>query len=93
MIELHTGTFALTTGKEHNDELTRLQNGSDLGNELGLQVNAGHGIHLENINELFSVKHLKEFNVGHTLISRSIFIGLRAAVAEMRSAIAKYPTG
>ncbi len=93
MIELHTGTFALTTGEEHSAELTRLQVGADLGNELGLQVNAGHGIHLDNLKELFSVKNLKEFNVGHTLISRALFIGLRAAVAEMRSAMAEYPVG
>jgi pyridoxine 5-phosphate synthase len=91
MIELHTGTFALSTGKEHEEELERLKAGADLGNQLGLRVNAGHGIHLENINDLFSVKNLKELNIGHTLISRSIFIGLRAAVAEMRSAMAKYP--
>ena len=91
MIELHTGTFALTTGTEHETELARLQAGSDQGNALGLQVNAGHGIHLENLNDLFSVKNLKELNIGHTLISRSIFIGLRAAVAEMRSAMESYP--
>ena len=49
MIELHTGSFALTTGTEHENELQRLQAGADLGNSLGLQVNAGHGIHLQNI--------------------------------------------
>ena len=54
-------------------------------------MNAGHGIHLENIKELFHVKNLIELNIGHTLISRSIFIGLRAAVAEMRSAMDAYP--
>lgn len=92
MIELHTGTFALTTGEEHEAETQRLQIGAELGHELGLQVNAGHGIHLENLKDLFSVKNLVEFNVGHTLISRALFIGLRAAVAEMKSAMAAYPT-
>lgn len=91
MIELHTGTFALTTGDEHLAELNRLQTGADLGNELGIQVNAGHGIHLENLKELFSVKNLIELNVGHTLISRALSIGLRAAVAEMRAAMDQYP--
>lgn len=90
MIELHTGTFALTTGKSHHAEIVRLQEGSDLASSIGLQVNAGHGIHLENIKSLFSVKNLKEFNIGHTLISRAIFIGLRAAVAEMKNAIGDY---
>ena len=92
MIELHTGTFALTAGEARLEEIRRLQTGSELGNQLGIQVNAGHGIHLENLNDLFSVKNLKEFNVGHTLISRSVFIGLRAAVAEMKAAMTGYPT-
>ena len=92
MIELHTGTFALTTGLEHQTEVARLQAAADLGNELGLQMNAGHGIHLENLKSLFSVKNLKEFNVGHTLVSRAIFMGLRAAVAEMKEAMSDYPS-
>ena len=91
MIELHTGTFALTTGEEHEEEIKRLQSGANLGNSLGLQVNAGHGIHLENLKGLFSVKNLKEFNVGHTLISRSLFVGIRVAVAEMKNAMSNYP--
>jgi pyridoxine 5-phosphate synthase len=91
MIELHTGTFALTTGDRHQAEIVRLQAGAELGNQLGLQVNAGHGIHLENVKGLFSVKNLKEFNIGHTLVSRALFIGLRAAVAEMKVAMSGYP--
>lgn len=91
MIELHTGTFALTTGPEHQHETERLCAGAILGNELGLKINAGHGIHLENLKDLFSVKYLNEFNVGHTLIARSVFVGLRAAVAEMKDAMAAYP--
>ncbi len=92
MIELHTGKFALTTGNEHLAELERLKVGADFGNQIGIQVNAGHGIHLENLKGIFSVKNLIELNIGHTLISRSIFIGLRSAVAEMRSAMNHYQT-
>ena len=90
MIELHTGAFALTTGEEHLAELDRLQNGAELGNSLGLQVNAGHGIHLKNLSEVFTVKHLKELNIGHTLVSKAIFIGFREAVQEMRNAMDRY---
>ncbi|MDB4438258.1 pyridoxine 5'-phosphate synthase [bacterium] len=93
MIELHTGTFALTFGERHEQETKRLQLGAELGHTRNLQVNAGHGIHLENIEDLFSVKYLKEFNVGHTLISRSVFIGLRAAVEELKAAMNNYPAG
>jgi pyridoxine 5-phosphate synthase len=92
MIELHTGTFALTTGNEHESEIKRLQSGAELGNSLGLQINVGHGIHLENIKDLFSVKNLKEFNIGHTLISRGLFVGIRSAVNEMKAAMQGYPT-
>jgi pyridoxine 5-phosphate synthase len=92
MIELHTGTFALTTGNEHESEIKRLQSGAELGNSLGLQINVGHGIHLENVKDLFSVKNLKEFNVGHTLISRGLFVGIRSAVIEMKAAMQGYPT-
>ena len=90
MIELHTGAFALSTGEEHLAELKRLQSGAELGNSLGLQVNAGHGIHLENLSEVFSIKYLKELNVGHTLVSKAIFIGFREAVQEMRNAMNQY---
>ncbi|MCH1509596.1 MAG: pyridoxine 5'-phosphate synthase [Akkermansiaceae bacterium] len=90
MIELHTGAFALSTGEEHLIELERLQNGAELGNSLGLQVNAGHGIHLKNLSEVFTVKHLKELNIGHTLVSKAIFIGFREAVQEMRNAMDQY---
>ena len=90
MIELHTGAFALSTGEEHLTELERLQSGAELGNSLGLQVNAGHGIHLKNLNEVFTVKHLKELNIGHTLVSKAIFIGFREAVQEMRNAMDQY---
>ena len=91
MIELHTGAFALSTGGEHLAELERLQNGAELGNSLGLQVNAGHGIHLKNLSEVFTVKHLKELNIGHTLVSKAIFSGFRSAVQEMRKAMEQYP--
>ncbi|MDA7539472.1 pyridoxine 5'-phosphate synthase [Akkermansiaceae bacterium] len=47
---------------------------------------------MENIKDLFSVKNLNEFNVGHTLISRALFVGLRSAVKEMKTAMREYPT-
>lgn len=90
MIELHTGAYALAEGSEQQEELARLQAGAQSGSSQGLQVNAGHGIHLENLSGLFSVKNLTEFNIGHTLISRAIFTGLKEAVREMKAAMAGY---
>ncbi|MDB4353868.1 pyridoxine 5'-phosphate synthase [Akkermansiaceae bacterium] len=93
MIELHTGAFALAEGKSKKIELERLRLGADEGSRLGLQVNAGHGIHPQNISSIFHVKNLTELNVGHTLVSRAVFIGLRRAVAEMKNMMESYQGG
>ena len=91
MIELHTGTFANTTGSGRSKETSRLRAAAELAQSLGLQVNAGHGLTTANLPDLFSVPHLVELNIGHHLISRAVFIGLRAAVIEMREVMQGYP--
>jgi pyridoxine 5-phosphate synthase len=90
MIELHTGCFANTFGAERAAETDRLKAAAVLGHALNLQVNAGHGINLENLPDLLTVPHLTELNIGHTLIARSTRIGLTQAVREMRSAMVSY---
>lgn len=90
MIELHTGCFANAFGKERAKETQRLKEGAMLGHRLGLQVNAGHGINLQNLPELLTVPHLAELNIGHTLIAHSVRVGLENAVREMRAAMEGY---
>ena len=93
MIELHTGCFANAVGDtagERASEIARLKEASSLGHGLGLQVNAGHGINHQNLSELLMVPHLTELNIGHTLIARSVRVGLTAAVREMRVAMGEY---
>lgn len=90
MIELHTGTFANRQGAERGQETRRLSEAAKLGHSLGLQINAGHGLTTANLPDLFSVPHLSELNIGHHLICRSVFIGLRSAVAEMRQVMNGY---
>lgn len=90
MVELHTGCFANTRGVERAAEFTRLAEASKLAHQAGLQVNAGHGITLANLPDLLQVPHLAELNIGHSIVSRAVFIGLTAAVAEMRSAMTVY---
>lgn len=90
MIELHTGTFANHTGKERAAEVERLRAAAALGHELGLQINAGHGLTTANLPEMWSVPHLAELNIGHHIVSRAIFIGLRAAIQEMLAVMATY---
>ncbi|MBT8044515.1 MAG: pyridoxine 5'-phosphate synthase [Verrucomicrobiae bacterium] len=90
MVELHTGCFANAFAVERKKETGRLVVAAQLGHQLKLQVNAGHGINLQNLTELLTVPHLAELNIGHTLIARSVRIGLTAAVKEMRAAIEGY---
>jgi len=91
MVELHTGAFANARAEQRKDELGRLIAGARLAEELGLQVNAGHGINYHNIEELFSVPHLVELNIGHALVTRALFTGLETAVRDMRAAMQRYP--
>jgi pyridoxine 5-phosphate synthase len=62
-----------------------------LGQELGLQVNAGHGINYHNLSELFPVPNLVELNIGHSIVTRAISVGLEQAVREMVELMAGYP--
>lgn len=91
MIELHTGTFANHFGAERAAEVARLKAAAELGHSLGLQINAGHGLTTANLPDLWAVPHLHELNIGHHIVSRAVFIGLRAAVAEMLETMKTYP--
>ena len=91
MIELHTGTFANEIGEKRAMEAVRLKAAAELGHSLGLQINAGHGLTTENLPELFIVPHLAELNIGHSIVARSVFVGLRTAILEMLEVIKGYP--
>jgi pyridoxine 5-phosphate synthase len=94
-IELHTGTFAEQFNEEagRESQLTRLINAARQAHELGLKVNAGHGLNYENLKTLHRVPHLVELNIGHSIVSRSLFIGLAEAVREMLHLMQDYPSG
>jgi len=87
MIELHTGCFANTEGVAQQAEIQRLIAAAELGHASGLQVNAGHGINYDNIRDILTIPHLAELNIGHSIVSRSIFTGLERAVADMLAAM------
>lgn len=90
MIELHTGAFANATGDAVQAELTRLIAAARSGHQ-DLQVNAGHGINYTNVQQILTIPHLSELNIGHSIIARSTRIGLTAAVREMKELMANYP--
>jgi len=83
VVELHTGTYADATGDEQQQELERLHNACVTGHALGLQINAGHGLHLHNVQDVARLPHMIELNIGHSIIARAIFVGLEEAVREM----------
>jgi pyridoxine 5-phosphate synthase len=84
-VELHTGAFAenFHRKRERAAELERLAAAARLAHELGLQVNAGHGLNYQNLAALRQVPHLVELNIGHSIISRAVVVGLADAVREM----------
>ncbi len=91
MIELHTGCFANAIGPAVETELQRLIDAASHGHAAGLQVNAGHGINYQNITRLWVVPHLAELNIGHSIVSRAMRVGMAAAVREMKFLMASYP--
>src|ERR1039457_7256448 len=86
-IELHTGQFAEHFDDEHarEVELQRLIAGAKQAQALGLNVNAGHGLNYVNLPALRCVPHLVELNIGHSIVSRAVTVGLEKAVKEMLS--------
>jgi pyridoxine 5-phosphate synthase len=91
-IELHTGQFVEHFSKEseREKELQRLISGAKQANQLGLKVNAGHGLNYENLPALHRVPHLVELNIGHSIVSRAVFAGMAAAVKEMLTLMKNY---
>ena len=82
-VELHTGEYANTRGAEREQQLARLRTAAELGRALGLAVHAGHGLTYENVAPLAAVPEIEELNIGHSIVSRAVFVGLERAVREM----------
>ena len=87
-IEMHTGSYsnAFATDRE-DDEFQKLKNAAKLAQELGLRVNAGHGLDYKNVGRMHEIAGLYELNIGHSIISRAIFTGLESAVKEMQELV------
>jgi len=91
-VELHTGQFAehFHDPTKREAELQRLIDGAKQAHALGLKVNAGHGLNYENLATLQRVPHLVELNIGHSIVSRAVFVGLPVAVKEMLALMKNY---
>ena len=82
-IEIHTGIYSLADNKETS--LTDIKQCASLGNQFGLKVQAGHGLNYENIHDIAKIPEIVEVNIGHSIICKSIEIGLKNAVREMKN--------
>ncbi len=104
-IELHTGHYAtlteltlnedvnspLTLSTEAHTELNRLIAGAEYAHQLGLKVNAGHGIDYRNIEGILEIPHLNELNIGYSIVAHALEIGFSQAVEKMKNCMKSYP--
>lgn len=84
-VELHTGAYAGAGAADRGRELERLVNCARLGAHLGLQVHAGHGLDYHNVQPVAAIAEIVELNIGHAIVARAVFVGLAAAVREMKA--------
>ena len=90
-IELHTGRYANTRRlTEEQTEFENLSQAAKLGSKLGLGISAGHGLNYQNVKRLTQIPEISEFNIGHSIIARSVFVGLDRAVREMKKLISSH---
>lgn len=87
-VEIHTGTYceAFRTGR-YEEELGKIRTAAVQARNVGLKVFAGHGLDLQNIVPVLSIPSIEEFNIGHSIVSRAVFVGLGQAVREMADTI------
>ena len=84
VVELHTGAYADASPSEQAAELERIVTASAHASNIGLIVNAGHGLHYENVKPIARIPEIVELNIGHSIISRAVFDGISRAVSEMK---------
>jgi pyridoxine 5-phosphate synthase len=86
-VELHTGTFANAAGEEQQAELQSLVQVGRTIRSAGVQLHAGHGLNYRNVHLVAAIEGMRELNIGHSIVSRAVFVGLEQAVREMKRLI------
>jgi pyridoxine 5-phosphate synthase len=90
-VELHTGAYAnAKSGKDRDRELVKIIDGAKLAGSLGLHVGAGHGLNYVNAERIAAIPEVEELNIGHSIISRAVLVGIDRAVVEMKQLIERY---
>ena len=87
MVEIHTGLYANARGKKKTLELNRVRKAVKKGNDIGILVNAGHGLNLTNVKRIASIKGIRGLYIGHSIIANSIYLGIEKSVREMKRLI------
>jgi pyridoxine 5-phosphate synthase len=87
MVEIHTGMYANTKGKRQGKELTRVINSVRHALDIGLMVNAGHGLNYFNVIKIASIQGIRGLYIGHSIVSRAVLVGMERAVKEMKELI------
>jgi pyridoxine 5-phosphate synthase len=85
IVELHTGSYCHAVGAARTAELERIINAAGRGNEMGLEIHAGHGLCYETVGPIAAIPHIIELNIGHFLVGEAIYVGLEQAIRRMRS--------
>jgi len=83
VVELHTGSYADAGQADTASELQRIVRAAEYGDSMGLQINAGHGLHYENVQPIVQIPQLVELNIGHSIVAQALFTGLEKAVNDM----------
>ena len=86
-VELHTGAYAEASWAGQPRELARLTEGTALACQLGLRVNAGHGLTYQNVEPVAAIEGIEELNIGHTIVARALAVGLQEAVRQMKTLV------
>ncbi|PIT37510.1 pyridoxine 5'-phosphate synthase [Snodgrassella alvi] len=87
VIELHTGAYADAAPQQRRLQLARIEEAAHQASEMGIIVNAGHGLNIHNVAPIAKILAIQELNIGHALIAQAIFIGLPQAIEQMKAAI------
>jgi pyridoxine 5-phosphate synthase len=87
MVEIHTGLYADAKGKKQERELHRVMEAVKMGSKLELTVNAGHGLNYFNVKNIAAIEGIRGLYIGHSIISRAVFVGIERAVRDMKELI------
>ncbi|QWE24181.1 pyridoxine 5'-phosphate synthase [Polynucleobacter sp. AP-Elch-400A-B2] len=85
VVELHTGRYADLAGDQQKQELERIRTAAQFGKNIGLRVNAGHGLHEGNVIPVAGIVELSELNIGHAIVAEALFKGWQKAITDMKA--------